>query len=450
MTEIYQWIETINGYVWGPYMIVLILGTGVFLTVGLCFLPFRKLFFAFKLLFTKTSNTHGDIQPFQALMTALSATVGTGNIAGVATAIAIGGPGAIFWMWMAALVGMATKYSEAVLAVKYREVDELGRYVGGPMYYIKNGLSKKFSWLAFLFAFFGAIAGFGIGNMVQSNSMADVLESNLLIPPLVSGIIIAILAGLVILGGINRIATIASAIVPSMVVLYLVASLVAIILNIHLLPHAFGLIFGYAFTPIAATGGFIGSSIVLAVQMGVSRGIFSNEAGLGSAAIAHAAAKTDDPVRQGLIAMLGTFIDSIMVCTMTALVIILSGLWKTGENGAVLTSESMHNLLPYVGHFIVMISLLFFAFTTIIGWSYYSERCVEFLLGVKAIMPFRIIWVVAICFGSFLKLEFIWLLADTLNGLMAVPNLIGILLLSPVIFRLSKQYNKDNCLLSIG
>ncbi|MCF6807721.1 sodium:alanine symporter family protein [Thiotrichales bacterium 19S9-12] len=441
METIYSWIETLNSLVWGPYMIVLILGTGLFLTIGLYFLQVRKLGLAFKLLFTKSSDTHGEIQPFKALMTALSATVGTGNIAGVATAIAIGGPGSIFWMWCAAFVGMATKYAEAVLAVKYREIDELGRYVGGPMYYLKNGLSKKFAWLAVLFAFFGSIAGFGIGNMVQSNSIADVLEGHFAISPILTGIIIMILAGLVILGGIKRIANVASAIVPSMVIVYVLSCLIALILNFNLLPSAFKLIFTYAFNPIAATGGFVGSTIILALQMGVSRGIFSNEAGLGSAAIAHAAAKTDSPVRQGLIAMLGTFIDSIIICTMTALVIIISGVWETGESGAVLTSESMEHLIPYIGHFIVIFSLIFFAFTTIIGWSYYSERCVEFLFGVKAIKPFRLIWVIAILIGASIKMEFIWLLTDTLNGLMAIPNLIGLLLLSPVIFKLSKTHS---------
>ncbi|WP_119344061.1 alanine/glycine:cation symporter family protein [Facilibium subflavum] len=433
-------IKLINSYVWGPYMLVLILGVGVFLTLGLYFLPIRKIGYGFKLLLSKPQKGKGDILPFQALMTSLSATIGTGNIAGVATAIVIGGPGAVFWMWCTALVGMATKYAEAVLAVKYRQIDKRGRYVGGPMYYIKNGLGKKFVWLGVLFAIFGAIAGFGIGNMVQSNSMADVLETNLSIPPIATGIIVAFLAGLVLLGGIKRIALVASRVVPFMAVVYIISCLVAIFMNITFLPQTFALIFTHAFTPIAATGGFAGAGMLLALQMGVARGVFSNEAGLGSAPIAHAAAKTNDPVKQGTIAMLGTFIDTIIICTMTALVIIISGQWNSGENGAALSSNAMLTIMPYIGNWVVTLGLIFFAFTTILGWSYYSERCVEFLFGVYAIFPFRVLWIIAVVVGATLKLDFVWLLADTLNGLMAVPNLIALLLLSPVVFKLSKQY----------
>lgn len=433
----------LNGYVWGPYMLVLLLGVGLVLSIGLGFMQIRKLLYAFKLLFSRRkTQDEGDISPFQALMTSLSATIGTGNIAGVATAIAIGGPGAVFWMWCTAIVGMATKYAEAVLAVKYREVDDKGRHVGGPMYYIKNGLGKKFVWLGVLFAIFGGIAGFGIGNMVQSNSIAHVLSVNVSIPPVVSGVIVAILAGLVLLGGIKRIAHVASAIVPFMAIGYIVCALIAIIVNIHLLPQAFALIFTYAFTPVAATGGFAGAGIMLAIQMGVARGVFSNEAGLGSAPIAHAAAKTNSPVRQGTIAMLGTFIDSIVICTMTALVIILSGYWSSGASGAELSSHSMNLLVPYLGTWVVTLGLVFFAFTTVIGWSYYGERCIEFLFGEKGIIPFRIIWIIALPVGAVAKLDFIWLLADTLNGLMAVPNLIALLLLSPVVFKLTRQYYK--------
>ena len=438
-------VEVVNGYVWGPYMLVLILGVGLFLMLGLLFLPLRKLGFGVKLLFSrKPSDAKGEISPFQALMTALSATIGTGNIAGVATAIAIGGPGAIFWMWCTALVGMATKYSEAVLAVNYREIDKTGAYVGGPMYYIKNGLGKKFVWLGVLFAIFGAIAGFGIGNMVQINSMADVISQNLFIPAYLTGTVVALLVALVLLGGIKRIAEVASKVVPFMAIVYVVSCLIAILLNIDALPGAFALIFSSAVSPIAATGGFAGAGVMLAIQMGVARGVFSNEAGLGSAPIAHAAAKTNSPVKQGTVAMLGTFIDTLVICTMTGLVIILSGQWSGGLNGASLSSEALNTLIPNVGAWVITFGLILFAFTTILGWSYYGERCVEFLFGVKAIIPFRIVWVIAIPIGAVLKLEFVWLLADTLNGLMALPNLIALLLLSPVVFKLSYQYFAKN------
>ena len=444
MEFIHNIVASINGYVWGPYMLVLILGVGLFLMLGLAFLPLRKLGFGFKLLFGRkrsdSKEKAGEISPFQALMTALSATIGTGNIAGVATAIAIGGPGAIFWMWCTALVGMATKYSEAVLAVNFREVDQKDAYVGGPMYYIKNGLGKRFVWLGILFAIFGSVAGFGIGNMVQINSMADVINQNLYIPSYITGTFVALLVALVLLGGIKRIAEVASKIVPFMAVVYFVSCLTAIILNISALPDAFALILNHAFNPIAATGGFAGAGVMLAIQMGVARGVFSNEAGLGSAPIAHAAAKTNSPVKQGTIAMLGTFIDTIVICTMTGLVIILSGQWSGGLNGASLSSEAMNTLMPNFGAWVITFGLILFAFTTILGWSYYGERCVEFLFGVKAIIPFRIIWVIAIPIGAVLKLDFVWLLADTLNGLMALPNLIALLLLSPVVFKLSYAY----------
>ncbi|WP_150466819.1 alanine/glycine:cation symporter family protein [Francisella sp. SYW-9] len=436
-----QTVEIVNSYVWGPQMLMLIVGVGLFLMLGLCFLPLRKIIFAFRLLFSKEKNKDdGEITPFQALMTALSATIGTGNIAGVATAIAIGGPGAVFWMWCTALVGMATKYSEAVLAVKYREVDAKGSYVGGPMYYIKNGLGKRFLWLGVLFAIFGSVASFGIGNMVQVNSMADVVQKNLYIPDYITGIFVAILIATVLLGGVKRIAEVASKIVPIMAILYFVSCAIAILLNLKLLPGAFYIIFDNAFTPTAATGGFAGAGVMLAIQMGVARGVFSNEAGLGSAPIAHAAAKTNSPVKQGCVAMLGTFIDTLVICTMTALVIILSGQWNSGLNGASLSSESIDTLIPGFGSWVVTLGLIFFAFTTVLSWSYYGERCVEFLFGIKSIIPFRILWIVAIPVGAVLKIDVVWLLADTLNGLMAVPNLVALLLLSPVVFKLSYKY----------
>jgi len=436
-------VNAINGVVWGPLMLVLILGTGLFLQIGLKFLPIRKLGHGFKLLWkgrVPPSGGKGEISPFNALMTSLAATIGTGNIAGVATAIFLGGPGALFWMWCTALVGMATKYAEAVCAVKYREVDELGNHVGGPMYYIKNGLSKKWLWLAPVFAGFGAIAGFGIGNTVQANSVADVLSSSYGIPTWATGAVLLVLVGAVILGGIRRIAQVAGKLVPIMAIAYLLAGLVVLGINAAEIPAAFGLIFTHAFTPVAATGGFAGAAVWAAIRFGVARGVFSNEAGLGSAPIAHAAAQTKGPINQGLVAMLGTFIDTLIVCSITGLAIITSGTWVSGETGASLTSAAFEVALPGVGSHIVTIALAIFAFTTMLGWSFYGEKCVEYLLGVKSIMPFRVLWCLAVPLGATADLGFIWLLADTLNALMAVPNLIALILLSPVVFKLTREY----------
>lgn len=441
METIKELVGQLNGIVWGIPMLVLILGTGLFLTLGLRFMPWRRTVYGFRMLWRGRKPTgEGDITPFNALMTSLSATVGTGNIAGVATAIALGGPGAVFWMWCTALVGMATKYGEAVLAVKYRETDERDNHVGGPMYYIKNGLGPKWAWLGVAFAIFGAFAGFGIGNMVQANSVADALQSNFGLDMLWVGVAMAVLVALVLFGGIKRIAHVAGALVPFMAIAYLGGGLVVLAMNIEAVPGAFGLIFGSAFTGTAATGGFAGAAVAAAIQFGVARGIFSNEAGLGSAPIAHAAAKTDNPVRQGTVAMLGTFVDTLVICTITGLVIVVSGEWTTGESGAALSAAAFGHALPGVGNYIVTFGLVVFAFTTILGWSVYGERCVEFLFGVRAIWPFRLLWVVAIPVGATLKLDFVWLLADTLNALMAIPNLIALVLLSPVVFRLTREY----------
>ncbi|MHB0775573.1 alanine/glycine:cation symporter family protein [Halomonas sp. WWR20] len=435
----------INGVVWGPLMLILLLGVGIYLQVGLKLMPIRKLGLGFSLLWSGRSATKGDekdgeISPFNALMTALSATIGTGNIAGVATAIALGGPGAVFWMWITALVGMATKFAEAVLAVRFREKDELGNHVGGPMYYIRNGLGKKWAWLGGVFAFFGAVAAFGIGNTVQSNSVADALTSSFGIPAWLTGIVIMVLAGAVILGGIQRISKVAGKLVPFMAVAYFVTGIIVLIINASELGNAFGLIFQHAFTPIAATGGFAGAAVAAAIRFGVARGIFSNEAGLGSAPIAHAAAQTKNPVRQGLVAMLGTFIDTIIVCSITALVILTSAHWMAGENGAALTSLSFDSALPGVGQPIVAIALAVFAFTTILGWSFYGEKCFQYLFGTRAIMLYRIAFVLAIPVGAMAKLGFIWLVADTFNAMMAIPNLIALALLSPVVFKLTKDH----------
>jgi len=434
-------IGFVNGLVWGPPMLVLILGTGLYLTAGLHLMPIRRIGYGFRMLWRGRHELgSGDITPFNALMTSLSATIGTGNIAGVGTAIAIGGPGALFWMWMTALVGMATKYSEAVLAVRYREVDEKNNHVGGPMYYIRNGLGHKWVWLATAFAIFGALAGFGIGNTVQANSVADALATKFAVPKEVTGIIMAVLVGLVLIGGIRWIAQVAGKLVPLMALAYLAAGLIVLGLNITEIPHAFGIIITEAFTPTAGVGGFAGASVMLAIQMGVARGIFSNEAGLGSAPIAHAAAETDSPVRQGTVAMLGTFIDTIIICSITGLVIVISGAWTSGDTGAGLSALAFGNELPGSGAYIVSIGLALFAFTTMLGWSVYGERCVEYLFGIKAIIPFRILWVLAIPLGAIVHLDFVWLVADTLNALMAIPNLIALLLLSPVVFKVTKEF----------
>lgn len=441
MQSLNQLVSAINGIVWGPLMLVLILGTGLYLMYGLSFIPLRRIGYGFKLLWQgRQAKGEGDIAPFNALMTSLSATIGTGNIAGVATAIFLGGPGALFWMWCTALVGMATKYAEAVLAVKYREVDRNGLHIGGPMFYIKNGLKPHWGWLGTCFAVFGALAGFGIGNTIQANSVADVINSTFAVPHLVTGIIIAILAALVLVGGIKRIASVAGKLVPLMAVSYVISGLVILIINYESVPQAIVLIFSHAFTPVAATGGFAGAAVWAAIRFGVARGIFSNEAGLGSAPIAHAAASTNSPVQQGNIAMLGTFIDTIILCSITGLVIITTGAWTQGETGASLSSAAFELALPGVGSYIVTLGLSIFAFTTILGWSFYSEKCVEYLFGEGAIKSFRVLWIIAVPIGATASLDFIWLVADTLNALMAIPNLIALILLSPVVFKLTKDH----------
>lgn len=436
-------LKTLSGHIWGPVMLGFLLGIGIYLTLGLRLFTWRKVFSAMSMLWqSRKSEKEGDITPFQALMTALAATVGTGNIAGVATAIFLGGPGAIFWMWITALFGMATKYAEAVLAVEYREKDANDRYVGGPMYYIKNGLKSHWTWLAWLFALFGTVAAFGIGNMVQANSVADALNTTFDIPTMYTGIVLMCLVAIVILGGITRIAEVAAKLVPIMAIAYIACGLFVIFSHISEVPQALKLIIQSAFNPTAAVGGFTGAAVWAAIRFGVARGVFSNEAGLGSAPIAHAAAKTNDPVQQGMIAMLGTFIDTLLICTMTALVIILTGAWKSGETGAALSTLAFNTGLPNIGNYVVVFGLVVFAFTTILGWSYYGERCAEFLFGTKVIWPYRILWLCAVPIGAIVKLETVWLLADVMNGLMAIPNLIALGLLSPVLFKLTYHYTR--------
>lgn len=430
-------IATLSGWVWGPPMLILLVGTGLYLTVILKGLQFRALPLAFKLILRKDHGHHGDISHFAALMTALAATVGIGNIVGVATAITLGGPGAVFWMWMTGLVGMATKYSEAVLAVKYREKGAHGMR-GGPMYYLAKGAGLP--WLATLFAIFTAFAAFGIGNMTQANAAAKIFESTFSIPTQVTGIVLTLLTGLVVIGGIKSIGRFTSLLVPFMIIIYVTTSLVVLAFNLNEIPHAFGLIFGSAFSPSSATGGFAGATIAAAMRYGISRGVFSNESGLGSAPIAAAAARTQDPVTQALVSMTQTFIDTLVVCTMTALVILTASSWTEGVSAANLTSASMAETLGTPGSMIVALSTCLFAYSTLIGWNYYGEKAIEYLFGEKSIRIYRIFFIVAVMIGSIATLEFVWNFSDLMNGMMAIPNLIGLLLLSKVVKAETKRY----------
>lgn len=430
--------DPINSFAWGWPTVLLIAATGILLMLRLSFMPIQRLGYGFRLMLKPTTAKEGDagdVSPFQALMTSLSATIGTGNIAGVAGAIFVGGPGAVFWMWVVAFFGIATKYAEAVLAVHYREVDPLGNHVGGPMYYIKNGLGPNWRWLGFLFALFGMLAAFGIGNGVQSFEVARALGT-VGVPNLVTGVVLAVLVFLVIIGGVKRIAQVASALVPFMAVAYVLACLIILLSQASAVPGAFGSIFANAFTGKAAASGTLAQVIL----MGFKRGIFSNEAGLGSAPIAHAAAKTTEPVRQGTIAMLGTFIDTIVVCTMTALVILSTGAMDGKLSGSNLSIASFDAGIAGSG-WVVTVGLMFFALTTILGWSFYGEKCAEFLLGVKAITPFRLAWVAVVVIGCIAgNRGIVWGVADTLNGLMAIPNLIALVLLSGTVYKLTKDY----------
>lgn len=447
-------IGAINGFAWGPIMIIFLVGTGIILSVGTKFVQYRRIKYAFALLKDKGDPEAGDITPRQTLSAALAATIGTGNIAGVATAIAVGGPGAVFWMWLTAIVGGATKFGEAILAMKYRVTNDKGERSGGPMYYCSKGMEDRYGgnwkWLGWLFALFGVIASFGIGNLVQSNSVAAGLEESIGLNKYVTGIIIAFFVGLVIIGGIKRIGHVAEALVPIMGIIYVIASLIILFIHFNQLGAAFGLIFKYAFDGTAVAGGLLGSVI----QKGVARGVFSNEAGLGSAPIAHAASTMKDPVKQGIIASLGCFIDTIVVCTMTALVIIVSGYVaiggdglfavKDGLTGAALTSSAYNSLLSGVGGYIVSFGLVFFAFSTVIGWYYYGSKCLEYLAGTSLIGVYKFLWTALAFVGAVVQLKFVWTFSDTFNGLMAIPNLIALLALSPVIFLALKEFEKGS------
>jgi len=501
-------MDVVNGIVWGPAMIVLLIGTGLFLTLRLRFIQLRHLKHSLECISGKYDdpNEQGDISHFQALCAALSATIGTGNITGVALAIAVGGPGAIFWMWVTALVGMATKFSSCALAVRYRVIHADGSASGGPMYYLERGL--KLRWLGIIFALFAGVASLGIGSAVQSNSVVDgllsvtpeswrettfaaniPLLSNTPILKPIFGVVLAVLVGVVTIGGIKRIATVASRVVPFMCVVYVGSALFVLVKNVGMIPTAFSLIFRYAFSPLAIGGGFMGTVLARTVQKGVARGVFSNESGLGSAPIAHGAARTGEMAREGFVAMLGPFIDTILICTLTALVILTSGLWQvhseSGEllygpggkglpmkmeldgqglqvvgtvaeepepfldsegkpyeipSGASLTASAFEAGLPRVGDMIVAFALVFFAYSTMIAWSYYGDRCFEYLLGARAVTPYRYVFCVFVVLGAIGGLDLVWTIADNLNAMMAIPNLIGLLGLSGVVVKESNDY----------
>jgi len=443
--QIQQIFGSVSEFVWGVPLLILLVGTGIYLTILLRGIQFRKLWHSLWLALIKRKDdgdNPGDISHFQALMTALAATVGTGNIAGVATAIAVGGPGALFWMWITGLFGMATKYAEAVLAVKYRIKDENGEMSGGPMYYLSRGLGIK--WLGVLFAIFASIAAFGIGNMVQSNSVADAVQHSFGISVEITGIILAVATGFVILGGIKSIGKVTEILVPVMVVFYMLAALFVVVIHVDQVPFIISLILKEAFTNTAASGGFAGATVMLTIRMGVSRGVFSNESGLGSAPIAAAAAQTKHPVTQALVSMTQTFIDTIVVCSFTGFAILVSGVLETGQTGVPLTSMAFATALPgNWGGIIISIGIILFVYSTILGWSYYGEKSLEFLLGRKAIKPYRVLFVIAVFVGAISKLDIVWAFADIMNGLMAIPNLIGLLGLGGIVAAETKNYFAD-------
>lgn len=457
MDAIVSFNSWLNSIVWGPPMLILLVGAGIYLSIRTNFFAIRKLGYVMKQtllkIFSKDQVGEGEITAFQAVSTALAATVGTGNIAGVATAIALGGPGAIFWMWIAAFFGMTTKFAEVVLSINFREQTPDQRFVGGPMYYIESGMKNKKlgKVIATLFAVFGSLAAFGIGNMVQSNSVADSLNQTFGVNELAVGLVLAVLAALVIIGGIKRIGSVTEKLVPIMAAFYILGGMVIILRNAGEIPGSFGLIFTNAFTGTAAVGGFAGSVIAQAVRFGIARGVFTNEAGLGSSPIAHAAATTDHPVRQGLWGIFEVFVDTLIICTITALAILTSGVWETGETGAALTTMAFSVGLPGGwGGAIVSIGILLFAFSTLLGWQYYGERCAEYLFGPRIIVFYKILWIPFIVVGAIGGLELLWDIADTLNALMAIPNLIGVVALSGIVIRLTKEFFADKELVNKG
>lgn len=434
-------LSQINSFIWGPPLLILLVGTGILFTFKLGFLQITKLPTALKLIFKSENNGSGDISSFSALCTALAATVGTGNIVGVATALKIGGPGALFWMWVAAFFGMATKYAEGVLAIKYRTKNEKNEISGGPMYYIVNGMGSKYKPLAIFFAISGIlVALLGIGTFTQVNSITDSINGSFGINPKITGIILTLIVALVIFGGIKNISKVASTVVPFMSFVYILMCFLIILGSFNKIPSTFILILKSAFTPTSSIGGFMGASVSMAIRNGIARGVFSNESGLGSAPIAAAAAKTNHPAEQGLISMTGTFIDSLIICSLTGFSLILSGVWKGDLNGALMTQSAFESVLPHIGPLFLTISLSLFAFTTILGWCYYGERCFEFLFGIKFISAYRVVFVLMILIGSFLKLEMVWIIADIVNALMAIPNLIALIYLTPVVIAETNTY----------
>lgn len=434
--------KAINNLVWGPPLLLLLVGTGVYLTLRLGVFQIGKLPTAFRLIFSSDQSGQGDVSSFAALCTALAATVGTGNIVGVATAITTGGPGALFWMWVAAFFGMATKYAEGFLAIKYRTKDANGQAAGGPMHYITLGMGKKWKPLAVFFAISGVlVALLGIGTFSQVNSITASLETSFGLAPQLVSIVTAISIAFFIFGGIEKISDVSTKVVPFMAILYILASITVLAVHWNQLLPTLALVFKSAFTPAAAVGGFVGATVKEAIQRGIARGVFSNESGLGSAPIAAAAAKSDNPVEQGLISMTGTFIDTLIICSLTGLSILVTGQWTTeGLAGAPLTQAAFATVFGNTGSIALTISLVLFAFTTILGWSYYGERCIEFLFGTKSILLYRLLFVAMVALGGFLKLDLIWTIADIVNGLMALPNLIALLALSPVIIKETRQY----------
>jgi alanine or glycine:cation symporter, AGCS family len=445
-----DYLNAASDFIWGPRLLIpLLLTTGVFLTLRLKGLQFTRLWRALyvALIVRREVGSAGDISHFQALMTALAATVGIGNIVGVATAITLGGPGALFWMWVTGLVGMATKYCEALLSVKYRVTDHRGEQAGGPMYYLSRGIAQKHlgATLGWLFALFAAIAAFGIGNMVQSNAVATALNNAFGFVRWGTGVGIAVAVGLVVLGGIKSIGRVTGVLVPFMIVMYMLCSIVVLVVHADALPGAFSLVFSDAFTGTSAAGGFLGATLAQAMRYGIARGIFSNESGLGSAGIAAAAAQTSEPVRQALVSMTQTFIDTIVVCSLTGLAIIASGVWSAGVGPGVLTQTAFDTVFTGgLGSTLVALAMVMFAFSTILGWGYYGERSIEYLLGERAILPYRIVFVVATYVGAIRTIDFVWVFSDVMNGLMALPNLVGLLLLSGVAARETKQFFERN------
>ena len=435
-------LKALDAFVWGPPLLILLVGTGIYLTIRLGLLQVARLPKAFQLIFTKDKG-HGDVSSFAALCTALAATVGTGNIIGVATAIKVGGPGALFWMWMAAFFGMATKYAEGLLAIKYRTKDANGAVAGGPMHYILLGMGEKWRPLAIFFALAGVlVALLGIGTFTQVNSITESIQNTAQVDPAITALILSIFVGIAVFGGLKSISKVSTAVVPFMAIVYILGTLTVILFNIEKIPATLALIFTSAFSPTAAVGGFAGASIRMAIQNGVARGVFSNESGLGSAPIAAAAAKTNEPVEQGLTSMTGTFIDTLIICTLTGLTILVTGVWSGDLNGVALTQSAFSTVFSYFGPSLLTIFLVLFAFTTILGWNYYGERCFEFLFGVRFIWLYRVVFVVMVLLGGFIELDMVWIIADIVNALMALPNLIALLVLSPVVIAETKQYFK--------